>query len=247
MTEEHQPPRGRAPPTTTRRRQHWCTPSGGSEGGRAQCIRGVRRHVRYPGDRPLFKGGSPHLHSKRHEQSLHRRAPGFPPSGAGARSHTSCGLTRNGRSQTTAREADNHPAVISVPPFSLKPAGERADRHAGGVQPHHGCAPFWLHHIRWVSVKARARLSCNRRNDYCVQGNRTATRANAASSRLRNQCRDSRALHMTQQCQSGTAITGRSTVRGGTTVDMAKSGPTVIAAADEQKQRSNRPQARVPS
>jgi hypothetical protein len=192
MTEEHQPPQGRAPPTATRRRQHGCTPSGGSEGGRAQCMRGVRRHVYCLGDRSLFKGGSPHLHSKRHEQSLHRRAPGFPSPDAGAGSHTSCGLTRNGRSQTTAREAGNHPAVISVPPFSPEPADERADCHAGGVQPHNGCAPFRLHHIRWVSVKARARMSCNRRNGYCVQGNRTATRANVVSSRLWNQCRDSR-------------------------------------------------------
>jgi hypothetical protein len=155
-------------------------------------MRGARRHVYCPGDRSLFKGGSPHLHSKRHEQSLHRRAPGFPPSNAGAGSHTSCGMTRKGRSQTTAREAGNHPAVISVPLFSSKPAGERADRHAGGVQPHHGYAPFRLHRIRWVSVKARACMSCNWRNGYCMQGNRTATRANAASSRLRNQCRDSR-------------------------------------------------------
>jgi hypothetical protein len=30
-------------------------------------------------------------------------------------------------------------------------------------------------------------------------------------------------------------------------VDVAKSGPTVLAAADERKQRSNRLQARVPS
>jgi hypothetical protein len=30
-------------------------------------------------------------------------------------------------------------------------------------------------------------------------------------------------------------------------VDMAKSGPAVIAATDEQKQRSNRLQALVPS
>jgi hypothetical protein len=129
---------------------------------------------------------------KRHGQSLHRCAPGFSPSGAGAGSHTSCGLTRNGRSQTAAREAGNHPAVISVPPSLPKPAGEWADRHAGGVQPHHGCAPFRLHRIRWVRVKARARMSCNRRNGYCVQGNCTATGANAASYRLRNQCRDSR-------------------------------------------------------
>jgi hypothetical protein len=155
-------------------------------------MRGERRHVYCPGDRSLFKGGSPHLHSKRHEQSLHRRAPGFPPSDAGAGSHASCGLTRNGRSQTTAREAGNHPAVISVPPFSPKPAGERADRHAGGVQPHHGCAPFRLHRIWWVSVKARARMSCNQRSGYCVQGNCTAIRANVVSSQLRNQCHDSR-------------------------------------------------------
>jgi hypothetical protein len=192
MAEEHQPPRGRTPPATARRGQHGCSPSGGSEGGRAQCMRRVRRHVYCSGDRPLFKGGSPHSHSKRHGQSLHRRVLGFSPSGAGAGSHTSCELTRNRRSQTAACEAGNRPAVISVPPSSLKPAGKRADRHAGGVQPHHGCAPFRLHRIRGASVKARARMSCNRRNGYCVQGNRTATRANAASSRLWNQCRDSR-------------------------------------------------------
>jgi hypothetical protein len=192
MTEERQPPRGRAPPTAVRQRQHRCSPSGGSEGGRVQCMRGVRRHVHCPRDRSLFKGGSPHSHSKHHGQSLHRRAPGFPPSDAGAGSHMSCERTRNRRSQTAAREAGNLPAVISVPPSSPKPVGERADRHAGCVQPHHSCAPFWFHRIRWVSVKARARMSCNRHNGYCVQGNHTATRANAASSRLWNPCRDSR-------------------------------------------------------
>jgi hypothetical protein len=192
MSEERQPPRGRAPPAAARRRQHGCSPSRGSEGGRAQCMRGVRRHVYYPGDRSLFKGGSPHSHSKRHGQSLHRRALGFPPSDAGAGTHMSCERTGNRRSQTTARKAGNRPAVISVPPSSPKPAGKRAGRYARGVQPHHGCAPFRLHRIRWVSMKARARMSCNRRNGYCVQGNRTATRANAISSRLRNQCRDSR-------------------------------------------------------
>jgi hypothetical protein len=192
MSEERQPPRGRAPPTAARRRQHGCTPSGVSEGERAQCMRRVRRHVYCPEDRSPFKGGSPHSHSKHHGQSLHRRAPGFPPSGARARPHTSCRLTRNGRSQTIAREAGNRPAVISVPPSSPRPAGERAGRYARGVQPHHGYAPFRLHHIWWASVKARARMSCNRRNGYCVPGSRSAARANAASSRLWNQCRDSR-------------------------------------------------------
>jgi hypothetical protein len=135
---------------------------------------------------PFLKATLPTHIPKRREQSLHRRAQGFPPSDVGAGSHMSCERTINRRSQTAAREAGNCPAVISVPPSSLKPAGERADRHAGGVQPHHGCAPFRLHRIRWVSVKARARMSCNRRNGYCVQGNRTATCANVASPRLRN-------------------------------------------------------------
>jgi hypothetical protein len=52
---------------------------------------------------------------------------------------------------------------------------------------------------------------------------------------------------MTQQCQSSTTITGQSAAGGAATVDMAKSRPAVIAAADEQKQRSNRLQARAPS
>jgi hypothetical protein len=130
--------------------------------------------------------------TKRHGQSLHRRAPGFSPSDTGAGSHMSCELTRNRRSQTAAHEASNRPAVISVLPSSPKPAGEKADRHTGGMQPHHGCAPFRLHRIRWASVKAWARMSCNRHDGYCVQGNRTATRASVASSRLRNQCHDSR-------------------------------------------------------
>jgi hypothetical protein len=40
---------------------------------------------------------------------------------------------------------------------------------------------------------------------------------------------------------------GQSAAGGGAAVDVAKSGPTVMAAADERKQRPNRLQARVPS
>jgi dienelactone hydrolase len=54
-------------------------------------------------------------------------------------------------------------------------------------------------------------------------------------------------LRMAQQCQSSTSITGQSAAGGGTTVDMAKSGPAVMAVADERKRRSNRLQAHVPS
>jgi hypothetical protein len=70
---------------------------------------------------------------KHHGQSLHRRVPGFSPSGAGAGSHTSCELTRNGRSQIATHEACNRPAVISIPPSSPKPAVERVDRCAGSM------------------------------------------------------------------------------------------------------------------
>jgi hypothetical protein len=108
---------------------------------------------------------------KRHGQSLHRRAPGFSPSDAGAGSHTACELTRNGRSQIAAHEACNRPAVISIPPSSPKPVVERADRYARSMQPHHGCAPSRLRRIWRSSMEARAHMSCNRRNGYYVQGN----------------------------------------------------------------------------
>jgi hypothetical protein len=52
---------------------------------------------------------------------------------------------------------------------------------------------------------------------------------------------------MAQQCQSSTSVTGQSAAGGGATVDMAKTRPTVMAAAGERKQQSNRLQAHVPS
>jgi hypothetical protein len=52
---------------------------------------------------------------------------------------------------------------------------------------------------------------------------------------------------MAQQCQPSTSITCQSAAGEGTTVDMAKSGPAVMAAAGGRKQRSSRLQAHVPS
>jgi hypothetical protein len=145
-------------------------------------MRGVRRHGYCPGDRSLFKGGSSHSH----------------PQAPRAKSPPTCSrvptLRHKGRVPHVMRadpkqKKPNRCTRSSILP---KPAGERADRYARGVQPHHGCAPFRLHRIRWDSVKAQARMSCNRCDGYSVQRNRTATCANVASSRLRNQCRDSR-------------------------------------------------------
>jgi hypothetical protein len=52
---------------------------------------------------------------------------------------------------------------------------------------------------------------------------------------------------MAQQCQPSTSITGQSAAGEGATVNMAKSGPTVLAAAGGRKQRSSRLQAHAPS
>jgi hypothetical protein len=52
---------------------------------------------------------------------------------------------------------------------------------------------------------------------------------------------------MAQQCQPSTSVTDQSATGEGATVDMAKSGPAVMAAAGGRKQQSNRLQAHVPS
>jgi hypothetical protein len=54
-------------------------------------------------------------------------------------------------------------------------------------------------------------------------------------------------LRMAQQRQPSTPVTGQSAAEEGATVDMAKSGPAVMAAAGGRKQRSSRLQAHVPS
>jgi hypothetical protein len=54
-------------------------------------------------------------------------------------------------------------------------------------------------------------------------------------------------LRMAQQCQPSTSVTGLSAAGEGATVDMAKSGPAVMAAAGGRKQQSSRLQAHVPS
>jgi hypothetical protein len=54
-------------------------------------------------------------------------------------------------------------------------------------------------------------------------------------------------LRTAQQCQPGTPITGQSAAREGATVNMARSGPTVMVAAGRRKQQSNHLQAHVPS
>jgi hypothetical protein len=165
MAERYQPPRGCATPAT-RQRQHGRSPSGGSEGGRARCMRKVRRHGNHLGGRSLFKGNSHTRVLRCRGLSLHQRAQRSSPYDTGAGPHMTCKLAQDRRSQTTVRGACNRPAVTSTPPSSPKPAGERADRHAGSMQPRHGDAPFRL---RRVQHGVPGHTSCNRRAGYYVR------------------------------------------------------------------------------
>jgi hypothetical protein len=54
-------------------------------------------------------------------------------------------------------------------------------------------------------------------------------------------------LRIAQQCQLGASVTDQSAAGEGATIDMAKSGLTVMAAVGERKRRSNHLQAHVPS
>jgi hypothetical protein len=93
---------------------------------------------------PFLKATLPTCVLRCRRLSLHQHAPRSSPYDTGAESHASCELAQDRRSQTVARGARNCPTVTSAPPSSPKPAGGRADRHAGGMQLHQGHAPFRL-------------------------------------------------------------------------------------------------------
>jgi hypothetical protein len=118
------------------------------------------------GGRPFLKATLPTCVLNRRGLSLHQHAPRSSPYDTGSGSHTSCKLAQDRRSQTAARGARNYPAVTSIPPLSPRPAGERADRQAGGMQPHQGAHPF---DFDAPSMEAQAHTSCNRRAGYYVR------------------------------------------------------------------------------
>jgi hypothetical protein len=114
----------------------------------------------------LLKATLPTCVLSRRGLSLHQHAPRSSPYDTGAGSHASCKLAQDRRSHTATHRAHNCPAVTSTPPLTPKPAGERAGRHARGMRPHQGGAPFRL---RRVQHGAQAHTSCNRRAGYYVR------------------------------------------------------------------------------
>jgi hypothetical protein len=100
------------------------------------------------GGRPLFKGDSPHSRPQvSRTKSSPTRSKVLPLRHGGGVPHA-MQAGRDKRSQTAARGACNRPAVTSTPPSSPKLVGERADRHAGGMQLHRREAPFRLRRIQ---------------------------------------------------------------------------------------------------
>jgi hypothetical protein len=90
------------------------------------------------------------------------------------------------------------------------------------------------------SMEAQAHTSCNRRAGYYVQATALPL---APMSRLLDcgtgaATRGNPARGPTVPIEH--TITGQSVAGGGATVDMAKSGPAVMAAAGERKRQSNR-------
>jgi hypothetical protein len=174
----------------------------------------------------LLKATLPTCVPSRRGLSLLQHAPRSSPYGTGAGSHASCKLAQGRRSQTAARGACHRPAVTSIPPLSPRPAGERADSRAGGMQPRQVGAPLRLPtHSAWRLGPTRHATGAPVAT--CKQLHRHSHHYHASST-TEPVPRLEATLRTTQQCQPGA------------TVNTAKNGPAVMAVAGGQKQRSCR-------
>jgi hypothetical protein len=176
----------------------------------------------------------------RHGLSLLQHAPRSSPYDTGAGSHASCKLSQDRRGQTAARGVRNCPAVTSAPPLSPRPAGERADRHAGGLQPHQGAHPSTSTHPAWRPrptrhVTGAPVTTCEKLHHHSRQYRAFLTAEPVP--------RLEATLRMTRQCQPSTSVTSQSAVGEGAMVDTARNGPAVMAVAGGRKQQSRRQQA----
>jgi hypothetical protein len=149
MAERYQLPRSCVPPTTTRRKNHGRPPDGGLGRWKDAMHEGsAKTLLPFEGVTLLLKATLPTCVLSCRGLSLLQHAPRFSPYDTGAGSHVSCKLAQGRRSQTAVHGARNCPAVTSIPPLLPRPAGERADRHAGGMQPHPGGALFRLRRVQ---------------------------------------------------------------------------------------------------
>jgi hypothetical protein len=193
----------------------------------------------------LLKATLPTCVLSRRGLSLLQHAPRSSPYDTGAGPRASCKLAQGGQSQTVAHGARNCLAVTSIPPLSPRPAGERAGRHEGGVQPHPGgrtlstsTHPAWrprpTRHVTGVPVTMCKKLHRRSRQYRAFSTAEPVPRLEAT-------------LRMTRQCQPSISVTGRSAAGEGATVDTARNGPAVMAVAGGRKRQSSRQRAHAPS
>ena len=200
---------------------------GGSEDGKARCMRRARRTwLPSKGVSPLLKATLPTCALNRCRSSLLQHAPRFSPTarGLGPTCHASPSRREEAK-LPRARGACNHPAVTSTPPLSPRPAGERADSHAGGMQPRQVGAPLRLPtHPVWGPTPTRHATGAPVAT--CKQLHRHSHHYHASSTAEPVPQLEA-TLRTTQQGQPGVMV------------NAAKNGPAVMAVAGGQIGRAH--------
>jgi hypothetical protein len=179
--------------------------------------------VALQGGRPPFKGDSPHLRPQPlRVESSPTRSKILPPTARGLGPTRHASRSRGEEAEPPRARACNHPAVTSTPPLSPRPAGERADGHAGGMEPCQVGAPLRLQRAQHGGPGPRVMQPARR---LLRASNCTATCATTAPPRLRSQYCDSRQPCSASQARRSNAV---------------KNGPAVMTVIGGQEQRSRR-------
>jgi hypothetical protein len=191
----------------------------------------------------LLKATLPTCVLSRRGLSLLQHAPRSSPYDTGARSHASCKMAQDRRSQ-------NRRARCAQLPSSYKHSSTIAQTSGGKGGPpcrRHATAPRGRTLSTSTCPAWRPRPTCH------VNGAQVTTceklhrhsRQYRAFSTAKPVPRLEATLRMTQQCQPSTLVMGQSAAGEGATVNTARNGPAVMAGG--RKQQSSRLQAHVPS
>jgi hypothetical protein len=182
--------------------------------------------VAFQGGHPPFKGDSPYLRPQPSwAESSPTRSKALPLRRGGW-------VSRVMQAGPEQKNPNRHARCMQLPSgyehssTIARPAGERADSHAGGMQPRQMGAPLRLPtHPAWRPRPTRHATGTPVAT--CEQLHRHSHHYRASST-AEPVSRLEATLRMTQQCQPGA------------TVNTAKNGPAVMAVAGGRKQRSRR-------
>jgi hypothetical protein len=169
---------------------------------------------------------------RRHGLSLHQRAPGSSPTirGLGPTRHASWPRTEAARPPRAEHVTAQRLQALLHLRLNQRVNGRTAMQATCNCTT--GTHPF---NFDASSMEAQAHTSCNRRAGYHVRKTAPPLRQCRASSTAEPVPRLEATLRTAQQCQPSASVTGQSAAGEGATVDMAKSGPAVMAAAGGRK------------